>query len=96
MTVSFDARVFVPPHVLMQEMPDGDSVFINLETEQYYGLNAVGTRMWSRLVESDSVSAAYEALREEYDVDPTTLRSDLEALLENLFAQGLLTSDSPR
>lgn len=95
MTVSFDARVSVPPHVLMQEMPDGDSVFINLETEQYFGLNPVGTRMWSRLIESETVAAAYETLREEYDVDPATLREDLETLLENLLAQGLLRSEAP-
>jgi hypothetical protein len=93
MTISFDARLSVPPHVLVQEMPDGDSVFINLETEQYFGLNPTGTRMWTVLVESESVAAAYEALREEYEVDPASLRADIEALLEHLLSQGLLRSD---
>lgn len=90
MTVSFDARVSVPSHVLMQEMPDGDSVFINLETEQYFGLNEVGTRMWTALGESATVAEAYETLQTAYDVDPEQLRHDLEILVGTLLEHGLL------
>lgn len=90
MTIPFASRVSVPSHVMMQEMPDGDSVFINLRTEQYFGLNEMGTRMWSVLVESDSVADAFETLSGEYDVAPEQLRADLEALLATLFDHGLL------
>lgn len=93
MTVSFAAKVSMPAHVLMQEMPDGDSVFINLETEQYFGLNEVGTRMWKTLIASDTVADAYDALLAEYDVEPERLREDLEGLLASLVDQGLLQGE---
>lgn len=94
MPVSFASKVSVPSHVLMQEMPDGDSVFINLETEQYFGLDEVGTRMWNALVGSDTVAAAYETLLGEYEVEPDRLRADMESLVDTLFEHGLLEQQS--
>lgn len=93
MAIPFASRVSVPANVLMQEMPDGDSVFINLKTEQYFGLDETGTRMWTVLVESDSVAEAFDTLSAEYDVPPERLRSDLEALLDTLFEHGLLEGE---
>ncbi len=45
MTISFSDRVEVPKHVLVRFL-DNESVFLNLETEHYYGLDEIGTRMW--------------------------------------------------
>jgi hypothetical protein len=39
---------------------------------------------------SESIEAAYDRLRHEYDVDPQVLRADLLALIEKLIDQGLL------
>jgi hypothetical protein len=45
MTISFSDRVEVPRHVLVRFL-DNESVFLNLETEHYYGLEEIETRMW--------------------------------------------------
>lgn len=89
-TISFASRVAVPEGVLVQEL-QGDTVFLNLDSESYLGLDRVGTSMWNALVDSPSVQAAYERLLEEYDVEPDRLRGDLGRLVEDLVTHGLVT-----
>ena len=79
----------VPDGVLISHLQE-ESVILNLESERYFGLDDVGTRFLSVVTSSESIEAAYERLRDEYDVDPQVLRSDLLALVENLINQGLL------
>jgi len=89
MSIDFASRVQVPEDVLLSEL-DGESVILNLKTETYFGLDEVGTRMWSALTTADSVQAAFDVLSEEYDVEPERLREDLSVLLDKLFEHGLL------
>jgi hypothetical protein len=89
MTISFSDRVAVPDGVLISHLQE-ESVILNLESERYFGLDDVGTRFLTVLTSSESIEAAYETLREEYDVDPRALRDDLRELVENLVNQGLL------
>jgi len=63
---------------------------LNLETEQYFGLDETGTRMWQLLVGSPSIDAAYQELLVEFDVEPELLRSNLMELLSRLVDSGLL------
>jgi len=89
MTISFSDRVTVPDDVLISNLQD-ESVLLNLDSERYYGLDDVGTRMLSALSTSSSIEAAYELLREEYDVEGEVLRRDLLSLVEKLLNQGLV------
>ena len=89
MTISFSDRVTVPDDVLISNLQD-ESVILNLDNERYYGLDDVGTRMLTVLSTSSSIEAAYELLREEYDVDGELLRRDLLSLVGQLVDQGLV------
>ena len=85
----FDRSVRVPDHVLVRELA-GESLLLNLDTEIYFGLDDVGTRMWAQLTGSPSIQVALEGLQREYGVAPETLRADLAALLSQLLERGLL------
>ncbi len=89
MAISFAQRVVVPDDVLVREL-DGESVLLNLATDSYFGLDAVGTDMWRALIASDSIQAAYETILAEYDVAPETLRRDVAELVEKLAGNGLV------
>src|SRR5207244_13304873 len=89
MPIPFDKGLSVPAGVLLQEL-DGESVFLNLNNGQYFGLDEVGTQMWKALTTASSVQAAYEGLLLEYEVDADQLRRELEDLLEKLVAHGLV------
>ncbi|HSD47969.1 MAG TPA: PqqD family protein [Pyrinomonadaceae bacterium] len=89
MQISFSDRVRVPDGVLISRLQE-ESVILNLESERYFGLDDVGTRVLSVLTSADSIEAAYASLLAEYDVDGQVLREDLIALVESLLQQGLV------
>jgi hypothetical protein len=82
-------RVETPEGVLVREL-QGESVLLNLDSEAYFGLDDVGTRMWDALAAAGTVEAAYERLLAEFEVDPGRLRADLDAFIETLAGAGLL------
>ena len=94
MTISFSDRVRVAEDVLISNLQE-ESVILNVESERYFGLDQVGTRFLTVLDTSESIEAAYEVLRDEYDVDPQNLRQDLLDLIENLLKQGILIRANP-
>lgn len=89
MAVDFQKKTVVPEHVLFREL-EGESVLLNIETETYFGLDDVGTRMWNALTKHDCIQSAYETLLEEYDVDPQTLKQDLGSIIGQLHEKGLI------
>lgn len=82
-------NVSVPEGVLIREVA-GEAVLLNLNNEQYYGLNAVGLRMWQVLTAGRNIEQTVEELLQEYDVDRATLEGDILQLLEELAGQGLV------
>src|SRR5215213_7187363 len=88
-SISFSDRVRVADDVLISNLQE-ESVILNLNSERYFGLDNVGTRMLSVLNNADSIEAACESLAAEYDIDRDVLQADLIALVENLLHQGLV------
>jgi hypothetical protein len=78
------------PEGVMVRLLDGESVLLNLNTESYFGLDDIGTRMWTILTESASIEAAYTALEAEYDVEPGQLQADLGSFIDKLAEAGLI------
>ena len=87
--ISFSERAVVPSNVLIRFL-EQESVLLNLETERYFGLDAVGTRMWQVVTTAQTVEIALEQLADEYDAPLETLRTDLTNLLQHLVENGLI------
>jgi predicted transcriptional regulator len=83
------AIVTPSPEVLVQEL-DGEAVLLNLESERYFGLDDVGTRVWQHLVEYRRLERVCEEMQKEYDVDESTLRGDVLRLVEELIDAGIV------
>ena len=56
----------------------------HLEDGTYYGLNAVGARIWDLIQEPTPVREVCEQLVREYDVETETCQRDLMAVLRDL------------
>lgn len=89
MQISFSDRVRIPEEVLISRLQE-ESVILNLDSERYFGLDDVGTRILSVLAAADSIEAAYNSLLDEYEVDGQVLREDLVTLIESLLQQGII------
>jgi hypothetical protein len=68
----------------------GEAAILNARTGMYYGLDAVGARVWSLIQQPRTVQNVREALLSEYDVDPDRCECDLLALLNQFLAEGLI------
>jgi len=91
--ISLADRATIAENVLIRFL-DQESVLLNLNTERYFGLDPVGTRMWQLVTSAPTIEAAYYQLTEEFDVDAETLRSDLCKLLDHLIENGLIATQS--
>jgi hypothetical protein len=85
----FSSRITTAPDVMLRIIGD-EAVILNLKSELYLGLNPVGTRIWTVLHDAPSIQSAYESLLAEFDVEPERLRQDMDELLDQLLAQGLI------
>jgi len=92
MTVALEDRVIASPRVLFKDV-GGDAVLLELDSETYFGLNAVGARFWQLLTTAPNVGGALEALTEEYDVPRDELRRDMESLIDEWARAGLVRCD---
>lgn len=88
MTV-FESNIRIPGNVLFHNL-DGEAVLLNLQTGKYFGLDAIGTRIWNLIGELGVLPAVYRKMLEEYDVDAERLKADLLALIDQLAARGLI------
>ncbi|RKZ48834.1 MAG: PqqD family protein [Gammaproteobacteria bacterium] len=81
--------VKVLPDVLSQEV-SGETVLLDLNNENYFGLNEVGTRIWQLLQEQNDLEGIYDILLDEYEVDAKQLRKDFDGIIKQLMDTGLI------
>ena len=65
-------------------------VVLDLKNGVYYGLDAVGARIWNLIQEPKAVNEIRDVLLDEYEVEPEHCERDLLALLEELVAENLV------
>ncbi len=88
-TLTLQTRVVASPDVVHREL-DGEAVLLDLGTGMYFGLDEVGTRVWSCLGEATDLARVHQALLDEYDVAPDRLEADLIGIVTELADRGLV------
>jgi hypothetical protein len=88
-SIPFDHRIAVPEHVATRDL-DGELVLLNYDSETYFGLDEVGTRIWEVLRDAPTIEAGITELLDEFDVASEQLRTDVERLLRQLIDGGLV------
>jgi hypothetical protein len=68
----------------------GEVAILDLKAGVYYGLDAVGARIWSLIQEPRTVNEILNILLEEYEVEPERCERDLLVLLQRLAEEGLI------
>jgi hypothetical protein len=69
---------------------DDEVVMMNIESGRYYGMDAVGSRIWELISEKIRVRDLIAALMKEYDVGEEQCRSDVMEFLHELSDQNLI------
>ncbi len=92
MSPNLESRVEIAPEIVYQKVGE-ETVFLNLHTGFYYGLDSVGSRFWELLSDQRApmLSEVLEAITREYDAPTDRIQMDILELVENLHAKGLVT-----
>jgi Coenzyme PQQ synthesis protein D (PqqD) len=71
---------------------DDEIVALNVEKGTCYGLNTVGSRIWSLLASPIRINDICAKLLSEYKVEPKTCERQVLDLLEELRAEGMVAT----
>jgi hypothetical protein len=89
MSITLQSIVTIAPDQFSSDLA-GEAAILSLTSSAYYGLNAVGARIWELIREPQTVQQVRDRLLAEYDVDAGRCEADLIALLQELAAEGLV------
>jgi hypothetical protein len=67
-----------------------ETIILNLSNGTYYGLNELGSLIWSQIQSPQTIETICQAIRRQYDVELNQCQRDVIALIESLLAQGLV------
>lgn len=89
MSLTLDTPVTLIDDLLSSTLGD-EKIILDLTTGTYYGLDGVGARVWGLLEESRTGREICNQLEAEYDVDRSTLETDVLRLLRRFEDEGFL------
>ena len=82
------------PQALFTELDDGTGVLLHLDTKFYFTLNPTAVIVWKELSRGGDpqglVARIAERLSAEFQVDRPTAEQDVEGILADLLADGLI------
>jgi hypothetical protein len=81
--------VRVTPNTLSREV-QGETVLLQLDSGEYFGLDEIGTRIWQLIVETGDLGDVHATLLREYDVEANVLTADFERLISELATRKLI------
>jgi hypothetical protein len=89
--VKLSGKIAISTDVVAREV-GGETMLLDLASGTYFGLDAVGGSFWQLLEGGKSPLEARDALLDAYEVGPDRLERDLETLLDDLAANGLVST----
>lgn len=87
--MEFEQKFSFSDAVFAQEV-DGEMVLLDMNSENYFGLDEVGCAIWQSMQEHKVLQGVYDTMLESYDVEPDRLEKDLLAFVEQLRDAGLI------
>ena len=84
------SRKLIPSSDAVESAVGDETIILHLVNGTYYGLDPVGTRIWSLLKDGIGMPDICRRLAEEYEIDLATIEADARKFLGDLEAQGIL------
>ena len=88
-TDTTNQAITVENSVLFQAI-GGEVVLLDIESGEYYGLNEVGSRIWTLIHEGRTASGILSTMLKEYDVSENVLATDIKQFLLELQAKRII------
>lgn len=83
-------HVTIPSQMMARQVGD-ETVILDLATGTYFGLDAVGARIWQIMAEGGTLGQVCEGMLAEYEVTRADIERDVLALVQSLLERKLIT-----
>lgn len=90
--MNLNQKIIFSETVATQEVDD-EIIILDTNTENYFGLNKIGSAIWQVIKEKQVLNEVFETLLERYDVEAEVLMADLTAFVEKLLKSGLAKTE---
>jgi len=87
--MNLNQKIIFADTVFAQEV-DGEMVLLDMSSENYFGLDEVGTAIWQGMQEKETLKEVFEVLLAQYEVESDVLEKDLFSFVEKLVQSGLV------
>jgi len=87
--MNLNVKIKIDSRVFAQEV-DSEMVLFNSDSENYFGLDEVGTTIWNQINNSNDLQVVFNNMLKKYDVDKSILEKDLMMFIEKLKNSGLV------
>ena len=81
--------ITIPAQVMARQVGE-ETVILDLASGTYFGLDPVGSRIWTLLSEGKTLGETCDAMLDEFEVERGHLERDVADLLDKLAGQGLI------
>ena len=88
--MNFTEKITIPSTVFVQTVDD-EMVILDMQSENYFGLDAMGTEMWQTLVENNTLENLKNVMLKTYDVEENILKHDIEVFIAELLKNKLIS-----
>jgi hypothetical protein len=90
MTIGLDARLSRNDDILHAAVGTEEAVMMSVSAGRYYGVNAVGARIWELLETPVTVAQLCARLCEEFEVDAQTCEAQVLKFVNDLSDNGII------
>lgn len=87
--MDLNQTITVSSDVISQEV-SGETVILDLNSENYFGLDEVATRIWQLIEQTNNLQSVFDTLMSEYEVGEEQLLEDMQKLLDEVEKLGLV------
>jgi len=90
--MNLNQKITFADTVFAQEV-DGEMVLLDMNSENYFGLDEVGTAIWQAMQEKETLQEVLDVLLEQYEVESDVLEKDLADFVAKLVESELVEVD---
>jgi hypothetical protein len=91
MSVTLETRLVRNDDILYAPVGAEEAVMMSIEAGRYFGLNAVGARIWELLETPRTIAELCERIAEEFEVDVDSCGPDVVKFTDSLIDNGIVS-----
>lgn len=90
--ISLETKVTIPDTLFLQSVDD-DTILLDINTQEYFSLNKVGTTIWDIMSKVNNLKEVKKEILKMYEVDEKQVESDILSFVEALDEKKLILTD---